>query len=63
MATDFVFIEMCGKRIYQAMLEPLLQLTQKIVLVVKPVRTFIHDITMYFFCGQRGLLRTTVIWH
>lgn len=43
MATDYVLIEMCGSRLYQAMLEPLIQLTQEIVLVVKPERTIIHD--------------------
>ena len=43
MATDLVIIAMCGNRLYQAMLEPLLRLTQEIVLVVKPERTVIHD--------------------
>jgi GntR family transcriptional repressor for pyruvate dehydrogenase complex len=43
MATDNVLIEMCGSRLYQAMLEPLIRLTQEIVLVVKPERTIIHD--------------------
>ena len=43
MATDYVLIEMCGSRLYQAMLEPLIKLTQEIVLVVKPERTIIHD--------------------
>jgi DNA-binding FadR family transcriptional regulator len=43
MATDRVLIEMCGNRFYQAMLEPLIRLTQEIVLVVKPERTIIHD--------------------
>ena len=43
MATDYVLIEMCGNRFYQAMLEPLIRLTQEIVLVVKPKPTIIHD--------------------
>lgn len=43
MSTDLVLIEMCGNRLYQAMLEPLIRLTQEIVLVVKPERTIIHD--------------------
>lgn len=43
MATDNVLIEMCGSRLFQAMLEPLIRLTQEIVLTVKPKRTIIHD--------------------
>lgn len=43
MATDYVLMEMCGNRLFQAMLDPLLRLTQEIVLVVKPRRTVIHD--------------------
>ena len=43
MDIDYVLAEMCGNRLYRAMLEPLLGLTQKIVLVVKPERTVIHD--------------------
>jgi len=41
--TDYVLMEICGNRFYQAMLEPLIRLTQEIVLVVKPKRTIIHD--------------------
>ena len=43
MATDYILMEMCGNRFYAAMLEPLMKLTQEIVLVVKPRRTVIHD--------------------
>jgi DNA-binding FadR family transcriptional regulator len=43
MSTDYVLMEMCGNRFYQAMLEPLIRLTQEIVLVVKPKPTIIHD--------------------
>jgi GntR family transcriptional regulator, transcriptional repressor for pyruvate dehydrogenase complex len=43
MATDDILIKMCGNRLYQAILEPLIKLTQEIVLVVKPERTIIHD--------------------
>ena len=43
MATDAVLIAMCGNRFYQAILEPLMKLTQEIVIVVKPERTIIHD--------------------
>jgi GntR family transcriptional regulator, transcriptional repressor for pyruvate dehydrogenase complex len=43
MATDDVLIRMCGNRLYQAILEPLIKLAQEIVLVVKPERTIIHD--------------------
>ena len=45
MATDVVLIAMCGNRFFQAMLEPLIKLTQEIVLVVKPEHTIIHDPT------------------
>ncbi len=43
MATDYVLMEICGNRLFQAMLDPLLRLTQEIILVVKPRRTVIHD--------------------
>lgn len=42
-AIDYVLAEMCGNRLYRAILEPLLRLTQEIVLVVKPEQTVIHD--------------------
>lgn len=45
MATDDVLMTMCGNRFFQAMLEPLIKLTQEIVLVVKPAHTVIHDPT------------------
>ncbi len=43
MTMDNILIEMCGSRLFQAMLEPLIRLTQEIVLTVKPKRTIIHD--------------------
>lgn len=43
MATDLVLAEMCGNRLYQAILEPILRLTQEIILTVKPEKTVFHD--------------------
>lgn len=43
MTTDYALMKMGGNRLFQAMLDPLLRLTQEIVLVVKPRRTIIHD--------------------
>lgn len=52
-----------GNRTYQAMRDPRLQLTDEIVPVVKPVRTFTHDIAMHVFFADRGGLATTAIGH
>jgi len=43
MAVDYVLAEACGNRLYRAILEPILKLTQEIVLKVKPPHTVIHD--------------------
>ncbi len=43
MAMDFVLAEMCGNHLFRAILEPLLRLTQEIILAVKPEKIIFHD--------------------
>ena len=40
---DLQLAQMCGNRLYLAILEPLLTLFREIILAVKPVKTVIHD--------------------
>lgn len=42
-ATDYALLEMCGNQLYRAIMEPLLELFQELVLVVKPRWTVIHN--------------------
>jgi GntR family transcriptional repressor for pyruvate dehydrogenase complex len=43
MATDLVLAEMCGNRLYQAVVETLIRLTQEIIIAVKPAKVVFHD--------------------
>ena len=43
MATDLALAQMCGNRLYQAVAETLIRLTQEIIIAVKPEKVVFHD--------------------